>query len=84
MPYRTECPKCHIGNLRLMQFTGYCALPIHADGFDFTDSAIETDDELVSCDNCDYEGELEWNDTPFPDPFDDDEQEKQEDVSTHG
>lgn len=51
--YKTECPECG-GSLSVIQLTWAGKMPLHEDGFSFSESKSgqATDDELVECDSC--------------------------------
>ncbi len=59
MPYLTECPNCG-GGLFVTKCIVYTNAPIHSNGFDLSEAAISTENETVACNNCDYEGPLQF------------------------
>ncbi len=59
MPYLTQCPNCQ-GDLFLTKCVVCTNVPIYADGFDLSEASINTEDEIVTCDDCGYEGPLQF------------------------
>lgn len=50
--YVHVCPFCGAAPIYVTSFTADCSLPVRADGWDTTDSNINTDDEMFTCTSC--------------------------------